>query len=159
MNFVKFLAAAALITGTLASLNCTSTAEITYYCCPDEMSEQVKTSAVGAFIEFGCAVDETDKGWFWHYNGLFTQYTTEVKDCYLNLNQFDDLAVLPDCAEDTIVLEYTCDAPLRECNPNCVSEDDLPPVTFFGDKQEGDNFPEDFPPPTAWDPPPPNPDC
>lgn len=52
---------AAIATGAMASLNCTSTAPIKTYCCPDVESEVVKESPEGALIMMGCAVDDTDK--------------------------------------------------------------------------------------------------
>ena len=59
--------------------------------------------------------------------------------------------VLPDCAVDDFVLELTegGSGPLDECNPNCVSEEDFPRNTYFGDQQEGINMAEDFPVPEA----------
>jgi hypothetical protein len=52
---------AAAATGALASLNCTTTAPIKTYCCPDGKSELVKTLPKGAVIMLGCAADLTDK--------------------------------------------------------------------------------------------------
>jgi hypothetical protein len=59
MKTTTLLLAAA--TGALASLNCTATAPITTYCCPDASSEVVKTSPADALIMLGCAADGTDK--------------------------------------------------------------------------------------------------
>ena len=59
MKFFIFLAAGA--TGAMASLNCTATAEVKTYCCPDATSEVVKTGPSGALIMMGCAVDNTNK--------------------------------------------------------------------------------------------------
>lgn len=57
------------------------------------------------------------------------------------------MAVLPDCKDDTYVLDLTAgkSGPLDECNPACLSEDDLPPDTYFGDKQLESNMASDFP--------------
>jgi hypothetical protein len=59
MKYSLLLAAAA--TGALASLNCTTTAPIKTYCCPDKNSELVKTVPKGGIIMLGCAADFTDK--------------------------------------------------------------------------------------------------
>ncbi len=52
---------AAIASGAMASLNCTTTAPIKTYCCPDKESEVVKESPEGALIMMGCAVDDTEK--------------------------------------------------------------------------------------------------
>ncbi|PKS11783.1 hypothetical protein jhhlp_001076 [Lomentospora prolificans] len=59
MKYAYLLAAA--LTGALASLNCTATAPIKTYCCPDAESELVKTIPVGGLLMLGCAVDNTEK--------------------------------------------------------------------------------------------------
>ncbi|PGH10750.1 hypothetical protein AJ80_07400 [Polytolypa hystricis UAMH7299] len=171
---VLFLAAAA--TGTLASLNCTTTAEINTYCCPDTTSELVKTSPAGALIMLGCAADDTQLNWYWNYNGLYTPFSTDVVDCNLNGMAFQDmkgkglrfiaphrtcstiwgLSFLPECKVDTFVLDLTQgkSGPLDACNPNCMSEDSFPSDTYFGDRQKETNMAVDFPapqPPT-WPP-------
>lgn len=45
----------------IASLNCTTTAEIKTYCCPNTSSEVVKTSLPGSLMMIGCAVDDANK--------------------------------------------------------------------------------------------------
>ena len=48
------------------------------------------------------------------------------------------LLVLPNCSEDDYVLQLTegKDGPLDPCNPNCVTEEDWPDTTYFGDTWE-----------------------
>jgi len=59
MKTLLLIGAAA--SGALASLNCTTTAEIKTYCCPDVNSEVVKVSPPGSLIMIGCAADDADK--------------------------------------------------------------------------------------------------
>ncbi|KAK1475832.1 hypothetical protein CCUS01_16863 [Colletotrichum cuscutae] len=146
---------AATISDALASLNCTATAEVKTYCCPDtksELVELVKTGPAGALIMMGCAADNTNKyikELVLNYNGLYTAYSTQFKDCYLNTIPFNDLKVLPDCRDDTYVLDLTRgkSGPLDKCNPNCVSQNKFPANTYFGDRQKGTNMASDFPRP------------
>ncbi len=51
----------AAVSGALASLNCTLTAPLKTYCCPDTNSEVVKTSPAGSLIMIGCAADNANK--------------------------------------------------------------------------------------------------
>ncbi|KAI8152897.1 hypothetical protein K4K49_004303 [Colletotrichum sp. SAR 10_70] len=88
---MKYILVLSLVSGALASLNCTSTANVKTYCCPDTNSEVVKTGPAGALIMMGCAADNTNKNWYWNYNGLYTAYSTQFKDCYLNTIPFNDL--------------------------------------------------------------------
>lgn len=53
---------AALASSALASLNCTTTAELTYYCCPNKNSEVVKTVPADTLIMLGCAADDKTDG-------------------------------------------------------------------------------------------------
>ncbi|KAF9870612.1 hypothetical protein CkaCkLH20_11918 [Colletotrichum karsti] len=147
MKYSIILAAAA--SGALASLNCTATADIKTYCCPDTTSEVVKTGPAGALIMMGCAADNTNKNWYWNYNGLYTPYSTQFKECYLNTIPFNDLKVLPDCKDDTYVLDLTRgkSGPLDKCNPNCVSQNKFPANTYFGDRQKETNMAVNFPRP------------
>ncbi|KAG7059512.1 hypothetical protein JMJ77_0006874 [Colletotrichum scovillei] len=155
---MKSIIIAATISGALASLNCTATAEVKTYCCPDTKSELVKTGPAGALIMMGCAADNTNnsestdekiRNWYWNYNGLYTAYSTQFKDCYLNTIPFNDLKVLPDCKDDTYVLDLTRgkSGPLDKCNPNCVSQNKFPANTYFGDRQKETNMASDFPRP------------
>ncbi|KAK1637493.1 hypothetical protein BDP81DRAFT_317632 [Colletotrichum phormii] len=167
---MKSIIIAAAVSGALASLNCTALAEVKTYCCPDTKSELVKTGPAGALIMMGCAADNTNKNWYWNYNGLYTAYSTQFKDCYLNTIPFNDLkvtsiclpkttlltttsrlddTVLPDCKDDTYVLDLTRgkSGPLDKCNPNCVSQDKFPANTYFGDRQKETNMAADFPRP------------
>ncbi|EXF77386.1 hypothetical protein CFIO01_12434 [Colletotrichum fioriniae PJ7] len=178
---MKSIIIAAAISGALASLNCTATADVKTYCCPDTKSELVKTGPAGALIMMGCAADNTNKNWYWNYNGLYTAYSTQFKDCYLNTipfndlkgkpnqipanptpapsyawtqkalanNMFPDHIVLPDCKDDTYVLDLTRgkSGPLDKCNPNCVSQNKFPANTYFGDRQKETNMASDFPRP------------
>ncbi len=95
----------------LASLNCTTTAEVKTYCCPDTSSEVVKTSPAASFLTVGCAVASNKsvrqravpvhtetrmlidhvRAWFWDYNGLYTPFTADLKDCNLGGMPFPDL--------------------------------------------------------------------
>ncbi|KAK1728265.1 uncharacterized protein BDZ83DRAFT_767034 [Colletotrichum acutatum] len=178
---MKSIIVAAAISGALASLNCTATADVKTYCCPDIKSELVKTGPAGALIMMGCAADNTNKNWYWNYNGLYTAYSTQFKDCYLNTIPFNDLKgkpnqtltnptsapsyawarkslanntfpdhiVLPDCKDDTYVLDLTRgkSGPLDKCNPNCVSQNKFPANTYFGDRQKETNMASNFPRP------------
>ncbi|GKT89119.1 hypothetical protein Ct61P_06969 [Colletotrichum tofieldiae] len=178
---MKSLIVAAAISGALASLNCTATAEIKTYCCPDTKSEVVKTGPAGALVMLGCAADNTNKyvpavfgrltvrvlltkpprNWYWNYNGLYTPYSTQFKECYLNTMPFNDLKGEreiwggrcpprpPDCKDDTYVLDLTRgkSGPLDKCNPNCVSQNKFPANTYFGDRQKETNMAADFPRP------------
>ncbi|PNH31107.1 hypothetical protein VD0002_g7570 [Verticillium dahliae] len=141
----------AAASGVLGSLNCTTTGPLISYCCPNTNSESVKTSPVGALIMLGCAADRTNKNWYWNWNGLYTPYTTQLRDCYLGNMAFNDLKVLPDCIDDQFVLDYTRgrSGPLDACNPNCVSQNKFPPDVYYGDKQTGHNMAVDFPRPGA----------
>ncbi|TKW56915.1 hypothetical protein CTA1_5479 [Colletotrichum tanaceti] len=71
-------------------LNCTATAEVKTNCCPDIKSEVVKTGPAGALVMLGCAADNSNKNWYWNYNGLYTAYSTQFKKCYLNSMPFND---------------------------------------------------------------------
>ncbi|WQF84328.1 hypothetical protein CDEST_09342 [Colletotrichum destructivum] len=168
---MKTLIIAAAASGALASLNCTATAEVRTYCCPDIKSEVVKTGPSGALVMLGCAADNTNKyvpslgetscgmcvmlltvyqrNWYWNYNGLYTAYSTQFKECYLNSMPFNDLKVLPNCKDDTYVLDLTRgkSGPLDKCNPNCVSQNKFPANTYFGDRQKETNMAADFPRP------------
>ncbi|GJC83376.1 hypothetical protein ColLi_06214 [Colletotrichum liriopes] len=151
---MKSLIVAAAISGALASLNCTATAEIKTYCCPDTKSEVVKTgppapSSCWAAPPTTPTSTSRPSNWYWNYNGLYTPYSTQFKECYLNTMPFNDLKVLPDCKDDTYVLDLTRgkSGPLDKCNPNCVSQSKFPANTYFGDRQKETNMAADFPRP------------
>ncbi|KAM0326657.1 hypothetical protein ACHAQA_006526 [Verticillium albo-atrum] len=93
--------------------------------------------------------------WYWNWNGLYTPYTTQMRECYLGNMAFNDLKVLPECKDDQFVLDYTAgrSGPLDACNPNCVSENRFPPDVYYGDKQTGHNMAVEFPRPGAPSPP------
>lgn len=59
MKYSIFILGAA--TGALASLNCTLTAPLKTYCCPDTNSEPVKETPAGGLVMLGCAADDTNK--------------------------------------------------------------------------------------------------
>ncbi|KAJ0312502.1 hypothetical protein COL516b_001586 [Colletotrichum fioriniae] len=148
---MKSIIIAAAISGALASLNCTATADVKTYCCPDTKSELVKTGPAGALIMMGCAADNTNKyiAVLRTMNNSSETYSTQFKDCYLNTIPFNDLKVLPDCKDDTYVLDLTRgkSGPLDKCNPNCVSQNKFPANTYFGDRQKETNMASDFPRP------------
>ncbi|RPA83176.1 hypothetical protein BJ508DRAFT_343204 [Ascobolus immersus RN42] len=122
--------------GAVASLNCTVTAPLKAYCCPDRNSEVVKEYPVGRVALLGCAADDKRDGrWFWNYNNLFTPDTRNVKDCVLNTWRFPNTDVLPDCGVDDYVLRLTRGkrGPLDECDPKCVTNNNIPTQFYFGD--------------------------
>ncbi|KAL2111342.1 hypothetical protein VUR80DRAFT_10240 [Thermomyces stellatus] len=150
---MKYLILLAAAPGALASLSCTEVPE-------------------GGLVMLACSADNTDKDFYWNYNGLYTPYSEDVVDCVLDADPFDDmkstsvptliptiphLAYHPHSSSNTAPSDFVLEptgggsGPLDECNPNCVSESDLPADTHFGDKQVGINMAEDFPIPGAPD--------
>ncbi|KAF2453124.1 hypothetical protein BDY21DRAFT_356584 [Lineolata rhizophorae] len=127
MQFFLLLVAAApfLAKRAAASLNCTATAPIDMYSCPDATCDMVGTIETGELAQFGCASDQAVEGerWMWNYNGYYTKSTTTVEGCNLNGMPYDNTDVLPMCSEDTYVLELTDNAPLQPCPCHIDSED------------------------------------
>ncbi|KAI5782086.1 hypothetical protein DFH27DRAFT_637632 [Peziza echinospora] len=105
MKFTLALLAVAAPLLVSASLNCTATAEVKYYTCPDANCHVQGIYKVGDLIQYGCAADGTvaPNRWLYNWNGFYTQSTTNIKGCTFQGQTYQNTDVLPFCKDDPYV--------------------------------------------------------